>query len=148
MFAEAIHEANTYGRDKWVVNFQQDRVRLYVGDLIVCTITQGEIWLTLDKRLVGPAERRALDASPGWRWQPKVEDYAEYKEVPSINSYYHPSSDHEAIWPLLRHLHFSLLYRAANLTTMDPRTPHKHSSGVLKYLRNTLDQHVPGPLHR
>jgi hypothetical protein len=35
MFADAITEANAYGRDKWAVHLLKDMVRLHVGHYII-----------------------------------------------------------------------------------------------------------------
>lgn len=147
MFADAIVEANTYGRDKWIVNYATNKIRLHVGHLIICTLQNGRAWIALDKGLLETSSYQSLlEQSGDWKWGDGR--YAEYRQIPSRNGYYLPSEEHAEIWPGIRRLHFESIYRAANETTMDPRTPKTHSSEILKYLRNELGRHVPDPLHK
>lgn len=147
MFADAIAEANIYGRDKWAVTYTASKVRLIVGHIIVCTLENGRIWVALDKGLLEtPRHQSLLEQLDDWTWDDN--QYPEYQQIPSRNGYYLPSEDHAKIWPGVRRLHFEAIYRAANETTMDQRTPEGHSAEILKYLRNELGRHVPDPLYR
>lgn len=146
IFADAIAEANIYGRDKWAVVHTSRKVRLIVGHIIVCTIVDGHVWMALDKGLLGSSnDRSLLEQSGDWEWD--TDGYPEYPSISSRNGHYRPSEKHAEIWPAVRRLHFESIYRAANQTTMDPRTPQGHSPEILRHLRNELGRHVPDPLH-
>lgn len=150
MFADTIAEANIYGRDKWAVTYTIGKVRLIVGHLIVCTLEDrpehGPIWMALDKELLRNSNNQSLlGQSDDWSWDD--EEYPEYATIQSTNGYYLPSDKHAEIWPVIRRLHFESIYKAANQTTMDPRTPKGHSCEILKYLRNQIGRHVPDPLY-
>jgi len=148
-FAEAIREANRYGRDNWAVHLLQDEVRLHAGHHIVFTINEahgGSGWMALGAEATGEEERALLTSTTSWI--PDETEYPEYKIVSSHNGYYCPSRDDGDIWPCLRHLHFDFIYKATHARPIDPRTPTNHSAGMLKYLRNTLRRLVPDPLHK
>ncbi len=145
VLADAISEANIYGRDRWVVTHEASKVRLHVGHLVVCTLEGGRVWMALDKGLLETAEHGSLlERSDDWAWGDGR--YAEYRAIPSRNGYYSPSEEHAEIWPTIRRLHFESIYKAANQSTMDPRTPPSHSPAILRYLRNELGRHVPDPV--
>lgn len=144
MFADAIVEANVYGRDKWTVVYNTDKVRLLVGHLYICTLVDGCIWLALDKGLLETSDYQLiLEQSDDWQWG----GGEEYRQIPSRNGYYSPSENHAEVWPVIRRLHFESIYRAANESTLERRSLQGHSSEILKYLRNNLKRHVPDPLH-
>ena len=144
MFADAVAEANVYGRNRWAVAYTADKVRLIVGHLIVCTLVDGRAWLALDKGLLQSSDREStLEQSDDWEWG----GYEEYREIPSRNGYYMPSENHAEMWSEIRRLHFESIYRAANESTMDKRAPQGHSPEILRYLRNNLERHIPDPLY-
>jgi hypothetical protein len=146
IFADSIAEANIYGRDKWAVAYERDKVRLIVGHIITCTLGNNRIWMALDSRLLeASSQPLVLEQSDDWEWD--TNRYPEYPTISSRNGYYRPSKNHEKIWPAIRRPLFESIYRAANETTMDPRTPQGHSPEVLRYLRNELGRHVPDPLY-
>ena len=146
VFAEAVAEANVYGRDKWAVTPTDSKVRLQVGHVIICTLGKGRIWMALDKGLSEtPKRRSSLNQSGDWKWDSEV--YPEYPSISSRNGYYLPSEKHAEAWPEVRRLHFEAIYRAANGRPMDPRTPQGHSPAILRFLRNELGRHVPDPLY-
>jgi hypothetical protein len=148
VLAEGIEEANRHGRDLWAVRHTTEKVRLIVGHIIICTLAnrpeRGPIWMALDKGLLG-ASNSLLERSGDWEWD--VDVYPEYPTIESRNGYYSPSKKHTEIWPTIRHLHFESISKAANKTTMDPRTPQGHSSEIFRYLRSELERHVPDPLY-
>ena len=147
IFADAIAEADVHGRDRWIVNYATDKVRLHVGHLIICTLENGRIWMALDKGLLETSNRQpSLVQSHDWKWDTDV--YPEYSTISSRNGYYLPSEKHAEIWPGIRRLHFESIYRAANGRAMDPRTRKSHSSEILKYLRNDLGHPVPDPFYQ
>jgi len=60
VFADAIEVANRHARDVWAVTHTNDKVRLIVGHIIICTLANrpehGPIWMALDKGLVGTSK--------------------------------------------------------------------------------------------
>lgn len=146
MFADAISEANVHGREKWAITCTNSKVRLQVGHVIICTLEDGRIWMALDKSLLEVSRRRSrFENTEDWRWDDSV--YPEYSSINSKNGYYFPSEQHEEIWPEIRRLHFESIYRAADGSSIRSSTTEGHSSGILKYLRNTLGCRVPDPLY-
>ena len=47
MFSEAIAEARKHGEEKWGVTLHQDRIRLIIGQPVVCTLHIGYMWFVL-----------------------------------------------------------------------------------------------------
>jgi hypothetical protein len=156
VFAEAILEANRYGRDCWVVQMDGDKIRLVVGHYIVLDTWREGVWLALDKQ---PLESKRyipdLKQLAAWGWQEDVPGaegaYLHYKDKSrrtdfSSNGYYQIGLEHAAAWPHLRRLFFEFIYEAVYYgQPMDPRSPAGHVDGVLKYLRNELGVFVPDP---
>lgn len=146
-FADAISEASARGNDKWAVTHRTNgnpKIRLVVGHIIVCTLGSGRIWMALDKdALATSGSRSPLEASDDWNWG--TGRYAEYRQIPSRNGHYLPSDEHNMLWPEIRGLHFEAIRRAADQTTMDRRTPKKHTPAILQYLRNELGRDIPDP---
>jgi hypothetical protein len=150
IFADAVAEANIYGRDKWVVKCDSNHIRLQMNgkikNIIVCTLAKGRIWMALDKGLLGTPNRQPLPEKSGdWEWD--TDDYPEYPSISSRNGYYLPSEKHAKVWPGIRRLHFESIYKAASGENK-PGAPQNHSPEILKYLRNELGRHVPDPLHQ
>ena len=156
IFAEAVGEANRYGRDQWVVSLDE-WLRLDVGHYIVCTLWQPGVWLSLDYALLrDPLHNPTLDQLKGWGWTPDDPDrpgaYLYYKdrsrkEILSINGNYQITPNHEQNLLHIRRLFNDFLYKAVYYgQRLDKRTPGKHAPGVLKYICNELDAHVPDPI--
>src|SRR3712207_5891489 len=92
ILADAITEANVYGRDKWAVRNKAnpDRIQLLVNHIVVCTLGQGRIWMALDKGLLETSSYQSLlDQSDDWEWGEGGLD-AEYQQIPSRNGFYMP----------------------------------------------------------
>ena len=149
MFADAIDEAHTQGRAKWAITQQTSgvrKVRLVVGHIIVCTLGNGRIWLALDKGMLDAQNnKQILEQSLDWEWGGGP--FAEYRQIPSRNGHYRPSESNGDIWLAVQRLHFESIRKAANHTTMDPRTPSKHSPDILRYLEEELGRRLPDPLY-
>jgi len=149
MFADAIDAANAHGRDIWAVTYRTGevhKVRLIVGHIIICTLGNGRIWMALDKEMLNTStDKLVLQQSDDWEWGSGR--YAEYRQIPSRNGYYLPSEKDTEIWSVIQRLHFESIGKAANQTTMDPRTPKRHSPEILRYLREELGRQVPEPLY-
>jgi putative restriction endonuclease len=147
VFADAIEEANRHGRDVWAVRYNRARkVRLHVGGVIICTIGNGRIWMALDKGLLETSnDRSLLERSGDWKWGKGRN--AEYRLISSRNGIYLPSEKHPELWPVIRRLHFESIYKAANQTTLDPRTRKRHSPELLSYIGKELGRQLPDPLY-
>jgi hypothetical protein len=172
MFVEAIHEANGYGRDKWHVEPACDgHVWLVTGSLVTCSLGESHIWFSLDQQLAASqaAEPLVCDGTAtNWSWQLCNCGYvAEAEGTDSsasacvrnplnlnepawdvstvINGFYTPGENHARIWPHLRRLLKESIYRTI-LTPLDTGLERFHSPGILFYLRNELERHVPDPL--
>jgi hypothetical protein len=144
VFADAITEANVYGRDKWAVRYASDRVRLHLDHVYICTLENGCVWMALDKGLLETSSHQSrLEHSGDWRWD--IDEYPEYSLIGSRNGYYLPSEKHAEVWPVIRRLHFESIYRAASARVLDPGARENHSPEILRYLRNGLRRHVPDP---
>ena len=146
VFAEAIVKANSCGRDVWAVTHTRDKVRLVVGHVIVCTLKNrsehGPIWMALDKGLVS-SSKYPLEQSGDWEWD--NDRYPEYTTIESRNGYYSPSERHAELWDSIKHLHYEAISKAANQTTMDPRTPNGHTPEILAYIGKELGRQLPDP---
>lgn len=147
LFISSIREANEYGRQGWAVSSDPRQIRLIVGHLIVATLECDSIWLSLDRKGMSEVEEQALTQAQDWEWSSPDEEYSEYHEIPAKNGYYTPAPDAPTTWPLIRNLHYNLIFKAAHGRVMDPRTPANHSPSVLSYLRNSMGVHVPDPLY-
>jgi hypothetical protein len=64
----------------------------------------------------------------------------------SVNGYYAPGPDHDLPWPLFRAMHFPSIRNAAANRALTPGSAELHSDGLLSYIRNELQMHVPDPL--
>ena len=153
LFADSIAEANVHSRKNWAVTYERQRVRLHVGHYIVSTLIADKIWLALDSALLqSPAGMGpSLVDLESWGWTHSIRDYPEYKDttgrVLSKNGYYEIQPMHAQVWPEIRRLHFEFLYKAHKVRAIDPRTPPRHASGILEYLRHRLDRWLPDPAY-
>jgi hypothetical protein len=129
MFKEAIEKARSFGEDKWGVSLHPDRVRLIIGNLVVCTLQKGYMWLVL------PGDEYPDYTSPkeipGW----DTERF-EYKAISSISGEYRYEKDyHKEAWPQIREQHFKFLeLTAQKYKKLHKKSLAKHSPGVLKLL--------------
>jgi putative restriction endonuclease len=100
--------------------------------------------MALDKGLMGTSNHKSLlERSGDWEWD--VDRYPEYPTIQSRNGYYSPTEKHTEIWPTIRTLHFESISRAADQTTMDPRTSKAHSRELLGYIGKALGRQLPDP---
>ena len=143
VFADAMEEANRHCRDVWAVRHTTEKVRLIVGHVIVCTLKNrfehGPIWMALDKGLVGTS-KYPLERSGDWEWD--NDRYPEYRTIESRNGYYSPSEGHAELWDRIKPLPFESIGKAANQTTMDPRTLKGHTPEILNYIRKELGRQI------
>jgi hypothetical protein len=84
MLAESIRKAHKSGHNRWgLTHHKNDRVRLNVGKIVVCTLEAGGIWFALDKGFAGASDESYLDkALDCWTWSPEHN----YREVSSISA--------------------------------------------------------------
>lgn len=152
MFAESIQYADTYknrhGKNLWGVTlYNNDRVRLNFGSIVVCTLHAGNIWFALDKEFDGTKDSVYLDGLNEWRWTP----HYNYVAVPSISGFYLPSGPkkHLTVWPRIRKMHFALIDSAwAKYTKLRKQSQRSHSSDFMNYLRATLKSpQLPDPVY-
>ncbi len=134
MFSEAIAKARSLGDKKWGVTLHSDRIRLIIGNIVVCTLHKGYIWFVLPGEAY--PDYTSPKEIPGW----DTDDF-EYKSIPSIAGYYQYSKDyHDDAWPQIRKQHFKFLELAAQkCKKLHSKSREKHSPGVLDYLN------IPGP---
>lgn len=133
MFSEAIAEARRHGEEKWGVTLHDDRIRLVIGNLVVCTLHKGYIWFVLPGEAY--PDYTSPKELPGWDT-----DSFEYKSISSIAGYYEYSRDyHNKAWPQIKTQHFKFLELAAEkCKKLHSKSREKHSPGVLKYLKISL----------
>lgn len=147
VFLESLIEAHSYGANKWGTYYskERDRLRLLVGSLIVLTLHDHGIWISLDQELL-PEATESLNFSKTWRWD--TGPWANYKIIPSRNGFYMPSDDDRHIWPVIRRLHFAYISKVANrYSQLREDSQRKHMPEVLLYLRRTLNQYIPDPIY-
>jgi len=146
MFTESVGKAHKSGHDKWGITLYEDRVRLNVGSIVVCTLHADKIWLALDKGLAGASEETYVDKA---LWSRTPEN--DYSAVPSISGCYRPSTGqkHGETWPRIRKMHFALLDSAADkYKRLRKPSQATHSSEFLEYLRDALGQlDIPNPAY-
>jgi len=148
IFVEAIHHANSFGNSKWGVQCRlhngEDKIRLLVGSLIVCTIEKECLWLALDKKLLVDSSSIDLDKADFWKWD--KDDYPLFKSIDSVNGYY-LSSDLSG-WQQIKHLHFEAIKKAAHkYQHLSKQSQPHHSTEILNYLRSELNQAIPEPVY-
>ncbi|MBN1934879.1 MAG: hypothetical protein JW934_09450 [Anaerolineae bacterium] len=163
IIADGIIEANRYNRELWSVNMTDDAVRLTVAHYYVCTIDKNGIWLALDNDFLRKNDQDkvylpTLAELAQWGWQmddcdTQEEAYPTYKDRTkhrdfSANGYYSIGKSYQEAWKHIRKLFLSLIYRAIYYgQDMDKRSPEKHCSGFVKYIRNQFAISVPDPLY-
>lgn len=158
ILAEAIKEANAYGRDKWTINVTET-ARLVVGNYYVCTVRETGVWLALDDRFTKAGDYwPAMGGLNAWGWRPDEQgvkgSYPHYKDRSrrtdfSINGRYSVGANHDEAWPHIRRLFFDFIYKANyHGQPMNKRSPDLHSQGMLKYLRHYLGVDLPDPLYQ
>jgi len=161
MMVDSIEYANSLGRALWALtntDNYQDSLWLQFGHYGVFILTEGKIWLSLDKQLAELPIRDDIifTTSNRWGWEPQKGDSDQYKdrskpgEPFSINGYYTPVSEklHSEIYPEIKRLHFEFLYKVRQIGQPIHKSTQKlHLPAVLMYLRNELHRHVPDPLY-
>ena len=140
-FAEAIEEADMCGRNKWGISLFDDRVRLNVGQVVVCTIWDGGLWLALENSNV--EDLKGLDGF-------SLLNQETYEIVPSIDGQYTPrEKSHSETWSKIKQHHFKLIELAADSRQQLRKSSQEaHSPGVLKYLRRYLNVDLPAPNYK
>jgi hypothetical protein len=158
IFADALKEANVYGRDKWAIRVK-DTARLVVGNYYVCTVRGTGVWIALDDRFTKTGGYLpTMDELDSWGWMPDKQgergSYSHYKDRSrrtdfSINGRYSIGANHDDHRPHIRRLFFDFIYKAIyHGQPMNPRSPDLHSQGMLKYMRRYLGDDLPDPSYR
>jgi hypothetical protein len=158
ILAEAIKEANVYGRDRWALRVEET-ARLVVGNYYVCTLRETGVWLALDDRFTKTADYHpTMEELDAWGWTPdepgRKGSYPSYKDRSrrtdfSINGRYTIGANHADAWPHIRKLFFDFIYKAIHHgQPMNPKSPALHSQGMLKYMRHYLGVDLPDPLYQ
>jgi len=145
LLLESINKADTYGSNKWGIYYGKDRIRFLVGSFIVFTISNGHIWVALDKRELekNKSDFEELSKSKSWTWD--TYDYPEYSKVASKNGFYKPLKNLET-WDLIKKYHFIFIEEVAKRyewLRIDSQA--KHSTELLNYLRDFLNCYIPEP---
>lgn len=145
MFAECIKEANQHGSDKWGVTLYKNKIRLTVGNIVVCTLSDDSLWLSLDKSYLDSAEYAFVEKETRyWEW---TDD--KYVAVPSISGSYTPpiTQAHQNIWAKIKTMHFAFIDKVAKkYKKLRSSSKKAHSQDFMDYLRQELnDPTIPDP---
>jgi hypothetical protein len=158
IFADAIKEANVYGRDKWTVRVAET-ARLVVGNYYVCTVRETGVWLALDDRFMKTGDYYpTMDELNSWGWIPDKQgekgSYPNYKDKSrrtdfSVNGRYSIGVNHNDSWPHIRRLFFDFIYKVIyHGQPMNTKSPDLHSQGMFKHMRRYLGVDLPDPLYQ
>jgi hypothetical protein len=134
---ESIQLAHQLSPASWGLTLQKDIVRLNVGHIEVITIGQTRIHVVFDCN----AEPRDLRTLPSVQIEPKT---PLYKSVKSSSGCGFSASQVSSVLPLIRESHRQLVKQAVD-TPRHNMTARAHSPGVLRYLEELLDTHLPDP---
>jgi hypothetical protein len=159
ILAHSIEFAHRLHDRRWAITLcpgGEEAVRLTVGMIFVWNIserTRDEITITVDgisqepeaiQGYLHPKDIRALQAVkcvPAER----VDNAPGFRSAPEAVWCQFKTKDFQYAWPLVKVSHERLLTYLAHDTNLNPATKGAHSPGVLKYLRSSLDRHVPNP---
>jgi hypothetical protein len=154
ILADAIEEANVYGRDKWAVRVKET-ARLVFGHYYVCTVRETGVWIALDDWFMKLGDYwPTMDQLNSWGWTPDEQDAdPHYKDTRqnefSVNGLYSIGDKHSDAWPHIRRLFFDFIYKARyHGQRMNPNSPGLHSQGMLKYMRHFLGVDLPDPSYQ
>jgi len=145
-FAESINEAHLCGPQKWGVYFTSEKVRLLVGNLIVCTIHENALWLSLDAHSFDTSSEihTLLEKSKAWDWESGK--YAVYRQVASRNGYFRPYRASSEVKQLIADLHFEFVRNVSNkYKRLRKDSQANYTPSVITYLRRALGHSVPEP---
>jgi hypothetical protein len=117
-----------------------DRIRLLSGRLIVLTLQNDGVWLSVN----AAGDTASLSKCASWTWD--ATSYPEYKRPPSRNGYYKPSLDGGRDWRLIQQLHFAYLNRLLGRErAVDRRSAARHEPLFVAYLSKALERTIPCP---
>ena len=140
-FIDCIKYSHSLGQNKWGVYLNTpNHLRLIIGGLIVTTIEQGHLWLTLP--ILGETGHSFFDDLGNWAWESRWV----YKVIPSLSGYYWPMTNHDEIWPRISNYHFFYLREVAEkYRHLRKPSQRKHSDDVLIDLELFSGQTLPRP---
>ena len=146
VFASSIRRAHDVAPERWSVYAESNRLRLVVGQLIVCTVEDNRVWLALDGAALEQLDekRHVLDAANAWEWDKGP--YASYQKVHSKNGYFEPHAATTEVADVVSTLHNTLLENVSRkFTRLQRESKVKHDPKVLHYLEEILDLDLPTP---
>lgn len=142
-FSNSINCAHAQGPSKWGVTLHDDRIRLNVGGVVVCTLQNDRLWLALDRESVSVETHASLEALIGWKWEKHY-----YRVIPSLAAFYSPSQPdtQESQITAIPHQQYIRL-AAKRWHELIPRCQQAHSPGVLKAISAILGRKLPDPAY-
>lgn len=150
-FAESIWQAAKYAPDAWVVvvpHHQKPwRIKLNVGNLLLFTIHNQKLWISLDTKTLKANSHivEYLSENPSWQWDNG--QYSHYKRVSSRNGYYFPEKDPSAeLLSIVKKLNFAFIKQVgAKNYKLRSSSRKAHVPEILTFLRQELQEDVPDP---
>lgn len=144
LFADSIDKAHIASPKSWGVTLFPNLIRLNVGMVEACFLSNEQIYLTLlrDNLTEQTFQNKILTFN---MYDPKTKEGV-YKSVPGSLGCSFNVKYLSAVIELLLPAHNTLIQRAAQ-TRRHSKTKNAHSSGVLKYLRTELNRVIPDPLY-
>lgn len=149
IFAETIALADSFGGNKWGVRSVRRQgfpmLRLHIGQLIVSTLVNDQIWLPLEREALShdPDSKDLLVRSRAWRWD---DEFEEYKPVPSDNGYLTTVKGFDNVRSVAVRLHHEFIRRTCQkYDHLDPRTQKLHSHAVVQCIADELNIALPIP---
>ena len=146
IISESIICADELGSNKWCLHLNNNKIRLFIGSLIVFTIYKEELWIALDKDFLklNDSLLEALNNSQYWRWD--KEGYPEYSRVPSRNGFYNPIDKNFELWNTIKNAHFEFIRNVANkFVRLQNRSQLNHVPELLEIIQDTLGRSLPKP---
>ncbi len=137
VFAGSIRQAHQIDPSKWSVSARDDGIRLVVGNRIVATLHNNQLWVALDQRSLSQDAITTLQAEMGG-WNPN-----EYRPLNAASGYLsHEKLDQ--LWPIVSGAHEQLL-RAAARQELRPASKEVYDQGVIDFLQTHLNRRLPQP---
>jgi hypothetical protein len=137
VFADSIRLAHATGADRWGISLLSDRLRLNVGQVVVCAIEKNGIWLALDRDAIPEQELSRLREARAW--QSPV-----YRGLRSSASIVVEAEQLASIVPQVWQAHQRLIELAAEkYGILKDELQHTHAEKVIDLLRRDLQFELP-----